>query len=602
MNGRRLTDRQISQALRAHLPDRAGPGLRDRIFEAAKTTRQQRALPSVIGALGEAGPGVRRRGLLVAAALLVAVALASVAAVGALRLLQRDPIQDLSVVPPTDATTPSASPSANLRAVVAPSSTPSATESTTAGPGGVWIATGPMGTPHGTAAVRLLDGRVLVAGDVDQGTGQTSAELYDPDSGTWSATGAMIHTPASLPATLLRDGTVLVGDIRNDNPDNPSYGAELYDPGTGTWSSTGNPLPLGWGDTATLLNDGRVLVTGYNDCCIQKGQTVEAQVYDPDSGTWTPTGNMITRRYNHTATLLSDGRVFVAGGDVNDVATDSAELYDPETGSWTATTKMRATGNKRYDLIRATLLQDGTVLVVRPTSAALYDPATGTWTATGDMARPGTFYPTATRLLDGTVLVAGGSNGEHDTAATAEVYDPVTRSWTKIGSMHYGRGSATLLLDGTVLIAGGNGGSSERYIPAGVSPPIGLAPVPSPTPSPTPTPIPTPFPPAAGPVPAGARTWKVTVVNKSSKPATLLVAEEDQNGPARLVGSVTPNVVPAGATIQVTFLVPPKGVGDGWIWVNPVPGQGGSFFATDDVPTKGEFRIDAGGQVGWLSQ
>ena len=150
----------------------------------------------------------------------------------------------------------------------------------------------------------------------------------------------MIHTPASLPATLLRDGTVLVGDISNDNPDNPSYGAELYDPGTGTWSSTGNPLPLGYADTATLLDDGRVLVTGYNDCCIQKGQTVESQVYDPDTGTWSATGKMVTPRYNHTATLLPDGRVLVSGGDVPpDHATDSAELYDPDTGSWTATAR-----------------------------------------------------------------------------------------------------------------------------------------------------------------------------------------------------------------------------------------------------------------------
>ena len=92
MNGRRLTDAQISQALRAHLPDRAQAGLRERILEAAETTAQQRALPSFLGALSEADPVARRRSLLIAAALLVALALASAAAVGALRLLQRDPI------------------------------------------------------------------------------------------------------------------------------------------------------------------------------------------------------------------------------------------------------------------------------------------------------------------------------------------------------------------------------------------------------------------------------------------------------------------------------------------------------------------------------
>ena len=102
MNAPRLTDRQISLALDAHLPDRAAPGLRERVLGAAETTTQQRALPSFFGALSEADPVVRRRSLLIAAALLVALAFASAAAVGALRLLQRDPIQDLSLEPPTD--------------------------------------------------------------------------------------------------------------------------------------------------------------------------------------------------------------------------------------------------------------------------------------------------------------------------------------------------------------------------------------------------------------------------------------------------------------------------------------------------------------------
>jgi hypothetical protein len=86
MNGRPLTDAQISAALRARLPEAAAPGLRERVFEAAETTSQQRALPSFLGALSDADPITRRRSLLIAAALLVALALASAAAVGALRL------------------------------------------------------------------------------------------------------------------------------------------------------------------------------------------------------------------------------------------------------------------------------------------------------------------------------------------------------------------------------------------------------------------------------------------------------------------------------------------------------------------------------------
>lgn len=102
MNAPRLTDVQVSQALRAYLPDRAQAGLRERILEAAETTTQQRALPSFVGALSDADPVTRRMSLLIAAALLVALALAATAAVGALRLLDRDPIQQLSLEPPAD--------------------------------------------------------------------------------------------------------------------------------------------------------------------------------------------------------------------------------------------------------------------------------------------------------------------------------------------------------------------------------------------------------------------------------------------------------------------------------------------------------------------
>jgi hypothetical protein len=326
---------------------------------------------------------------------------------------------------------------------------------------------------------------------------------------------------------------------------------------------------------------------------------------------------MITPRHNHTATLLLDGKVLVAGGtDGGDGMVYSAELYDPDTGSWTAIANTHRDGPCRAGCPRgggiATLLQDGTLLFMRESSSGpvvefveIYDPATGKWTPAGDMARPDSGYSTATRLLDGTVLVAGGQNA--DAAVTAEVYDPATGSWTETGNMLYGPSSATLLLDGAVLVAGGRGdatSTAELYIPAGVSPPSNLA-TPAPTPIPTatsvPTPTPTPVPAQAGPVPPGAQTWTVRVVNKSTQPTTLFLAEQDENGMARLCGSVTPNVVPAGVTVKVTFLLPPKRVKSCWIWVNPVPGEGGSLFQTSDAPIKGEIFIMANGQGGWLS-
>ena len=112
-------------------------------------------------------------------------------------------------------------------------------------PAGVWIPTGTMGTPRsGHTAVRLLDGRVLVAGGANGDENDTSAELYDPDTGTWSATGNMLKPPRGFPATLLRDGKVLVGDVEDPDADDRS-GAEVYDPATGTWTATGKMVISG---------------------------------------------------------------------------------------------------------------------------------------------------------------------------------------------------------------------------------------------------------------------------------------------------------------------------------------------------------------------
>jgi hypothetical protein len=186
MNGRQLTDAQISKALRAHLPDRAYPGLRERILDAAETTGQQRALPSVIGALSEADPVVRRRSLLIAAALLVALALASAAAVGALRLLQRDPIRDLSLQPPPAPSVATPSPGASS----SPSPTTAALTWTQASLDEDWPA--PVRPePAGAAIVRpillkdVVDNPALPL--ADQGHSLRSGRYTDPTGDTGSA-------------------------------------------------------------------------------------------------------------------------------------------------------------------------------------------------------------------------------------------------------------------------------------------------------------------------------------------------------------------------------------------------------------------------------
>ncbi len=470
-------ERRVAAAIRSDADLSVGPFEARSIAHAAiadtqpGATRHPRVSPRRAGRFG------RGRGLtLLAAAALLLVGGALAAGSGLVRLP--------SLVPPepepslaADATPPPTTAPPAPTALASPAPTDVAPP--VAGPGGVWIATAPMVTPgNGSTPVRLLDGRVLATGGaVGEAKPPTSAELYDPETGTWSATGSMIHPQDGFDPTLLGNGKVLVGDALDDAPGDGSGsgGAELYDPATGTWAATGKMVRGTALASATLLRDGRVLVT----------DDVGAQLYDPDLGTWSATGSMTTPRYNTTATLLPDGRVLVAGGDVRDVATDSAELYDPDTGTWTKTASLPATGNKRYDHITATLLQNGTVLVVRHQYAATYDPSTGKWTPT----RAGHVQaaPTAaTRLLDGTVLVGRASD-----KTFAEVYDPATKSWTTTlgGIPGYGAGSATLLLDGTVLAMGGP--FSELYIPAGVSPPRALLDLPSPTPTPTPTQIPT---------------------------------------------------------------------------------------------------------------
>jgi len=210
---------------------------------------------------------------------------------------------------------------------------------------------------------------------------------------------------------------------------------------------------------------------------------------------------MSVMRSSHSATLLADGRVLVAGGSTVSSAgakgyvnNTSAEIYDPAANTWTATPPMSAARSHHT----TTLLPDGKVLVVGgenvsylvEVSAEVYDPVANTWTPTRGAPLSPRSQHTATLLPSGLVLVAGGFDivdGVLTPLATAELYDPVLHTSTTtdingvtttvitggldftatapMASTHYGQ-SATLLADGRVVIVGGNTTQTEFYNPA----------------------------------------------------------------------------------------------------------------------------------------
>jgi N-acetylneuraminic acid mutarotase len=233
------------------------------------------------------------------------------------------------------------------------------------------------------------------------------------------------------------------------------------------WTLTGSMVSRRSDHTATLLNNSKVLVSGGNNLAT-------AEVYDPAAGTWSATGSMASIRNQHTATLLPNGKVLVSGGINTGGVLRAAEVYDSSSGTWSATSAM-ASPRARHT---ATRLNNGKVLVAGGvvsgagylTAAEVYDPASGTWSATGSMAQSRQYH-TATLLLNGKVLVTGGDDG--GALASAEVYDPASGTWSATGAMasHRHYHTATLLPNGKVLVAGGadNGGdlaSAEVYDPA----------------------------------------------------------------------------------------------------------------------------------------
>lgn len=228
----------------------------------------------------------------------------------------------------------------------------------------------------------------------------------------------------------------------------------------GLFTTTGSLVGGRTGHTATLLNDGTVLIAGGSDL---SASLQTAELYSPSTGTFQSTGSMVSQRQKHTATLLADGTVLLVGGIITASTTttlNTAEVYDPKAKTFTATNGVLASARSEHT---ATLLNDGSgkVLIVSgrngtsyiPT-AELYDPKTGLL-STISSAPAARATHTATLLNTGKVLLAGGFRSGN--LVTAELYDPATGVFTATGNLTTPRAlhTATLLSNGKVLLVGG---------------------------------------------------------------------------------------------------------------------------------------------------
>ena len=287
------------------------------------------------------------------------------------------------------------------------------------------------------ALVPLPDGTVVVV-DASGGGQRTTAWIYDPDAGTSVDAGPLVPAGATVgSAILLRDGRVLlVSDA----------GAWIFDPTSGRSLAVGPSVTPRSGGFAALLLDGRVLIAGGLPPNGEPGVDPalrSAEVFDPGTLTYWPTGGIATPTGGGPLVTLPDGRVFMA-------ASDAAEIYDPATGTFSAASTTTSGGGGD-----PVVLPDGRVLLAG--STGLYDGGRiQVWEPTSqrfsrhDVVEPLT---DATLLDDGRIFLLGMCRGRP--AGWTGVYDPASEVLTPTPGTRACRPESTRLADGRVLIVGG---------------------------------------------------------------------------------------------------------------------------------------------------
>ena len=320
---------------------------------------------------------------------------------------------------------------------------------------------------NGHTATLFRNGNVLIAGGLTaDDTTTATAAIYNPATGGWTSAAPMKTPRNHHTATLIENGRVLVTggicqDFRATESPYTTHGtAELYDQDTDRWIPAGTMSTPRSMHTTTVLHDGRALVCG--------GEP-STEIYDPRTGVWSAAGAMATGRRGHSATLLDDGKVLVAGGYNGSEALHTAEIYDSATGAWSRAGSM-ATARGFHTSVGLHGAHGGLVLVIGGlnanfplpdgfpglASAEIYDVKTGAWRSAGTMSSP-RFLHSATVLVDGTVLVAGGEHQDISVLRSMEIYHPNTNTWIAARDLITPRAShtATVLHNGQVLIAGG---------------------------------------------------------------------------------------------------------------------------------------------------
>lgn len=322
-----------------------------------------------------------------------------------------------------------------------------------------------------TTAVRLTDGRVLVAGGGDGNVALSGTDVFNPMSNTWASAGAMNEARRGNETVLLKDGRVLTaGGLQGSTV---LASVEIWNPATSTWTLAAPMHTSRLNEILITLSDGRVLAAG--GLVSASATTSSAEVYDPAANTWTVVpGGMLQSRSDAGAALLDGGRVLIAGGYSQTSGStpnplSETELFDPAASLFV---RGAAMVNQRADLT-LTALQNGEVLAAGgfSSSAVLntaerYNPANSTWNLVAGMSQQRE-QASASLLPNGYVLVSAGesadvSNGvlsSRTSLTTAEVYKPSTNQWLETSAMRCPRSTQAqvTLSSGNALVVGGEG-------------------------------------------------------------------------------------------------------------------------------------------------